>query len=94
VFDPPGVVRDMGAKKKKQSKDERGAAAKTRRAAEAPEPVNELHEQYWSVVSFEGPVETDLTYAEAEQKLSQLSGKGTPGLCIVTNEAAQRFQTK
>ena len=83
----------MGAKKKKTD-EESSPAAKRKEARDTAAPVNELHEPFWSVVSFEGPVESNLTYAEAGQKLTELSGKGTPGLCIVTNEAAQRFRAK
>jgi hypothetical protein len=55
-------------------------------------PPNELHEPFWSVVSFEGRIASNLTYDEAVEKMRSLEEEKTPGLCIVTNAAAQRIR--
>ncbi len=56
--------------------------------------LSELNEPCWSVISFEKSEATDLTYDEATQKAQEFSTKGVSGLCIVTNEAAQRVKKK
>lgn len=52
---------------------------------------SELNEPRWSVVSFETCVAKSLTYAEAEQKLNELIAANVSGLCIVTDETAERI---
>lgn len=52
--------------------------------------VSELNEPLWSVVSFENCMAKDLTYAQAEQKLKELEAANVSGLCIVTNEVAEK----
>ena len=54
----------------------------------------ELRESRWSVISFEKCEENNLTYAKAEQKLAQLLAQKVSGLCIVTNEVAERIEVK
>lgn len=51
---------------------------------------SELSEQIWSVVNFESVVASSLTYDEATEKLKQLAEKKISGLCIITDEAAER----
>ena len=51
---------------------------------------SELTEPRWSVVSFETCVAKNLTYTEAEQKMRQLEEANVSGLCIVTDEVAER----
>lgn len=51
----------------------------------------ELREMRWSVISFEKTEAGNLTYAQAEQKLSELEAQKVSGLCIVTNETAERI---
>lgn len=51
---------------------------------------SELREPRWSVVSFETCMAKNLTYAEAEQKLGELEAAKVSGLCIVTDEVAER----
>ncbi|CAN5576943.1 hypothetical protein BH10ACI1_BH10ACI1_20970 [soil metagenome] len=59
---------------------------------DAPEEVPaELRESRWSVISFEKCEANNLTYAEAEQKLEELLAQKVSGLCIVTNEVAERI---
>ena len=52
--------------------------------------TNELVEPRWSVVTFEIRAASNLTYAEAARKLEELEAKNVAGLCIVTDEAAER----
>jgi hypothetical protein len=56
--------------------------------------VNELRLPVWSVVSFERSEASGLTYAEAEQKLSELEAQNFSGLCIVTDETAARIAAR
>lgn len=51
---------------------------------------SELSEPSWSVVTFEGVVESGLTYNEAAVKMKKLAAKKLSGLCIVTNDAAEK----
>jgi hypothetical protein len=55
---------------------------------------NELREAIWSVVSFDRCEASNLTYAEAEQKLGELVAQKVSGLCIVTDETAARIAVK
>lgn len=52
---------------------------------------SELNEPRWSVVSFENCVANNLTYVQAEQKLKELEAAKVAGLCIITDEAAERI---
>lgn len=53
-------------------------------------PLSELGEMQWSVVSFDKCEAGGLTYLQAEEKMAELIAKNVYGLCIVTDEAAQR----
>ena len=53
-------------------------------------PLSELGEACWSVVSFDKCEAGGLTYSEAEKKMAELLANNVYGLCIVTDEAAQR----
>lgn len=55
------------------------------------EPANELLEPRWAVVSFERCEAIDLAYAEAVKKMTELESQSVAGLCIVTNETAERM---
>lgn len=57
---------------------------------EAP-PVCELDEPRWSVVSFDKREAGSLRYAEAAGLMSILDARGVAGLCVVTDEAANRL---
>ena len=58
----------------------------------AEEPAaSELEEPIWAVISFEKIEKMNLTYDEASSKLAELDEQDIPGLCVVTNEAAIRF---
>ena len=72
--------------KKRQAKIGKQAKSKT--------ASSELRAPVWSVVSFEKCEASGLTYAEAEQKLTELEAQNVPGLCIVTDEVAARISDK
>jgi hypothetical protein len=52
---------------------------------------SELNEARWSVISFDKCAAKNLNYYEAEQKLKELEEADISGLCIVTDETAQRI---
>ncbi len=51
----------------------------------------ELNESRWSVISFEKCAAKNLSYDEAAQKLQELEQQDIAGLCIVTDETAERM---
>jgi hypothetical protein len=53
---------------------------------------SELRDRVWSVISFDKCEARGLTYAEAEQKLSELEAQKVAGLCIVPDEVAARIE--
>jgi len=55
---------------------------------------SELNEPRWSVVTFEICAANGLTYDEAAKELKKLEAKKTSGLCIVTDEAAEKVKSK
>ena len=79
-----------------QTSDE-AATAQNAEVAPVKETVSkddfseELREPLWAVVSFEKREAGGLTYDEAAKKIKQLAKKGISGLCIVTDEAAERI---
>jgi hypothetical protein len=52
---------------------------------------SELNKPRWSVITFEGVVEKDLTYMEAAAKIKNLTAEKTSGLCIITSEASEKL---
>jgi hypothetical protein len=57
-----------------------------------PETVlSELLEPRWSVITFESCAVRGLNYDEATTWLGKLKNQGLSGLCIVTDEAADRI---
>jgi len=72
------------ARKKKNS------AAKS---VSSKNPPSELAEQRWSVVTFESRAASGLTYDEAVRKLDELREENKFGLCIITDEAAERVNS-
>lgn len=59
---------------------------------ESRKPAGELSVGMWSVVSFDRLEAKGLTYREATEKLAELQASKTPGLCIVTDSAAERLK--
>lgn len=54
---------------------------------------SELEMQIWSVITFDEVTASNLTYAQAAEKLEQLKAEKVSGLCIVTDQAAQRMKS-
>ncbi len=55
--------------------------------------LNELEEPQWSVINFETCAGSGFTYDEAVKKMAKLAEQKVSGLCIVTDEAANRINT-
>ncbi len=53
--------------------------------------LSELLEPRWSVITFEGCAVCGLNYDEASNWMKKLKTQGLSGLCIVTDEAAERI---
>jgi len=53
--------------------------------------TSDLERQHWSVLSDRGCEAGSLTHEEARRLVHRLGGEGRHGLCIVTDEAAQRM---
>ncbi|MBA2341165.1 MAG: hypothetical protein H0V88_12270 [Pyrinomonadaceae bacterium] len=53
--------------------------------------VPELSEPRWAVASERGMESLNLTYSAARELVSKLTGEDVRGLCIITNESAQRI---
>lgn len=54
----------------------------------------ELSAPCWSVITFELCAAKNLSYDEAAKKLQELNRRGISGLCIVTDEAGERVNSK
>ena len=68
--------------------------AKDKKTKAAQKFSSELGEPRWSVISFERREAGNLTYAQARQKLNELEAGDVAGLCIVSDEAAERMSRK
>ena len=53
--------------------------------------LSELAALCWSVVSFDKCEASNLTYEQAEVKIQELLAQKVSGLCIITDEAAERI---
>jgi hypothetical protein len=86
----------MKVKAKKEENKESKEATKPQ-GESAPDEISgdssasELNEACWSVVTFENCAASNLTYEEAVEKLKKLEAEKISGLCIITDEAAQRM---
>lgn len=65
--------------------------AATQLAASGDSFTGELRQPRWSVVSFEKRVAKNLTYEEAARKIGELEKQRVSGLCLITDEAAERI---
>ena len=52
---------------------------------------SDLQDELWAVLSERGCEATRLTHEEARRLVLKLASEGRHGLCIVTNEAAERL---
>lgn len=59
--------------------------------AEAGEPENELNEARWAVIGANDRTVRHLTYEQAVECVKVLDSEGIMGLCIVTDETAERL---
>ena len=55
------------------------------------ETASELEMPIWSVITFDEIAASNLTYADAAEKLEKLKAEKVSGLCVVTDEAAARM---
>jgi hypothetical protein len=53
--------------------------------------MSELREQRWSVVSERGCEASGVNYDEAAELVRRLRGEKIHGLCIISDEAARRY---
>ena len=88
----------MKSESQENQKSEKAAAARKMKVAAAKKTAankdfsSELNAPHWSVVSFETCLESGLTYDNAVKKMKQFMAKRISGLCIVTDESAQRIK--
>ena len=54
--------------------------------------LSELAALLWAVISFDKCEAKNLTYEQAEQKMRELTAQKVSGLCIITDEAAERIK--
>ncbi len=87
---------DIGRCVKTAESTENANAMKTAQEEDAApaedDPPNslksDLASNQWSVISFDGCIESGLTYDQAAAKMALLSIEHVAGLCIVTDKAA------
>jgi len=90
----------MKAEKEENQQPNKAQAARKKKKSSAAksvsgeDPPSELAEQRWSVVTFESRSASGLTYDEAVQKLDELRAENKFGLCIITDEAAERVNSE
>ncbi len=88
----------MKSESQENQKSEKAAAARKTKVAAAKKTAtnkdfsSELNAPHWSVVSFETCLASSLTYDNAVKKMKQFTAKKVSGLCIVTDESAQRIK--
>jgi hypothetical protein len=72
--------------------DNAGAPTIAERDVEPRREVSsELDESCWSVVSFDKREAGGLTYQQAAELIAVLDKYGVNGLCLITDEAAKRY---
>ena len=91
------VPLKVKTKKDENKKQKKTSPLQEKNSADATSDSDrrsELREPRWSVVSFERCVAGNLTYEEAAEKLIELETRKISGLCIITDEAAQKIANK
>jgi hypothetical protein len=53
--------------------------------------MSELGKEIWAVISDRGCEATGLTHEDARRLVHRLTGEGRHGLCIISDEAANRL---
>jgi vacuolar-type H+-ATPase subunit F/Vma7 len=56
--------------------------------------ISDLQTENWAVLSERGCEATQLSHEEARRLVHKLASEGRHGLCIVTNQAAERIENK
>jgi hypothetical protein len=79
-------------KSDKAATAQKSKAALAKKTASDKDFASELAVPHWSVVSFETCLASNLTYEKAVKKMKQFAAKKIAGLCIVTDEAAERIK--
>ena len=86
---------EMDVKDEKNQTSDNLTTAQENAPAESAESdeffSSELAAPIWSVVSYEAVAISNLTYDEAIKWVEKLKAQNVSGLCIVTNEAAERI---
>lgn len=86
------VTKAMKAMKEENPKPDKPA----RKSAAEPGAdeifSSELNEPRWSVVSFETQLMGNLTYEQAAREIEEFKAKKVSGLCLITDEAAERIK--
>ncbi len=75
-----------------REKIEEGANVNRQSENEPEMFLSELAAMSWSVVSFDKREAGNLTYEQAEAKIQELIAQKFSGLCIITDEAAERIK--
>lgn len=81
-------------KEKTDSPNPTKPSARKKAQVNETEVLSELDQPCWSVISFESRVGKNLSYAEARVLLEKLTGEKVSGLCIITDQAAERLSAK
>lgn len=83
---------------KEMQNDEENKSLETAQDVAPEEEVenfsSELNLSCWSVVTYNSVAVSHLTYQEAVQWADDLKKQGVSGLCIITDEAAKRVESK
>ena len=77
--------------KDKKVKPNRTPNAQNSLTSAVEDESSELNKPCWSIISFEKQQAKNLTYNEALKKINKLKKQNISGLCIITNEAAERI---
>ena len=75
-----------------ERQEEYGGAAIAERRSE-PQVASELDSPSWSVVSFDKREAGGLTYRQASELIAVVHAHGMNGLCIITDDAAKRYNS-
>ena len=86
------VTETMKAKKEEKPKRDKPARKNTAEPSADENFSSELNEPRWSVVSFEMQLTGNLTYEQAAREMKEFKAKKVSGLCIITDEAAERIK--
>ena len=94
----PGVLqgsRRIAAEKREDFLDIFSGPSAADNAVETSAPLilSELDQPRWSVVSFDRCEANGLSYRQAAALMDDLDSRGVAGLCIISDEAADRIKS-